>query len=178
MIRLDRPLPWLLLTAALASVGVLRGAGSMALPLSTVLSGSALAGSVAQPAAEAAAAPRVLRSRSLRFVALADGREAVLDAEGGGLVSMLPADKTQQSFLRVTIRVLQEGRRLRHADIGTPFVLAIRSDDGLTLEDPLTHSRLAVRAFGMAAVTSLSPLLTAQAVDVGTLPPQCPRLEC
>lgn len=173
--RLDRPLPWLLLTAALGSVGLMRGAGVQAPPLAPLLP---MFG-VAAPAADAAVeAPRTLRSRALRFVALADGREAVLDAGSGGMVSMLPADKSQQSFLRVTVRVLQIGRRQRHADIATPFLLSIRSDEGLTLEDPLTNSRLAIRAFGTAAVASLSPLLTAPAVDAGPLPAQCPRLEC
>ena len=124
------------------------------------------------------ASVEVLRSRELRFLPLVDGREAVLDAASGGLVYTLPADKNKDSFLRVTIRILKRNRSLRNANPEAPFRLELNREEGLTLVDALSDSRLPIRAFGVAAVASLSPLLTAPAVPVGALPPTCPRPEC
>ena len=132
--------------------------------------------STAARAAESGAT--VLRSRELRFTPLADGREAVLDARTGGLVYMLPADKNKDSFMRVTIRILKRNRGLRNANPEAPFRLEVNTEEGLTLVDTLSNSRLPIRAFGLSAVASLSPLLTAPAVPVGELPPTCPRPEC
>jgi hypothetical protein len=120
----------------------------------------------------------VLRERALRFVPLADGREAVLEGTSNRLVHMIPADKNQQSFLRVTIRILQVTRQHRNVDTRLPFLLVLRAEDGLVLEDPLTHSSLPVRAFGSSALASVAPLLTAPASDIGALPTLCSRLEC
>jgi hypothetical protein len=120
----------------------------------------------------------VLRERALRFVPLADGREAVFEGESTRLVRMIPADKNQQSFLRVTIRILQVTRQHHKVDTRLPFLLVLRAEDGLVLEDPLTRSALPVRAFGENAYGILAPLLTAPAIEIGAMPTPCPRLEC
>lgn len=184
-----RPAAWLLLGVALGA-GMILSRGGASAPLRAALPPTALEESrlpaparydvaaEAGGAGAAAAAAPVLRSRTLRFLALADGREAVLEGEGAGLVHMLPADKSRESFLRVSVRILQEGRQARHLDLAAPYLLQLRSDDGLVLEDPLTTSRLTIRAFGTAAVAALSPLLTAPALVVGALPARCSRLEC
>ena len=124
------------------------------------------------------AAPGVLRTRALRFVPLADGREAVFEDNSTRLVHMLPADKNQQSFLRVTIRILQVTRQHHGVDTRLPFLLEMREGAGLVLEDPPTHSTLPVRAFGLSAVAILAPMLTAPAIEIGSMPATCPRLEC
>lgn len=120
----------------------------------------------------------ILRERALRFVPLADGREAVFDGSSMRLVHMLDSDKDKESFLRVTIRILQVTRQHRGIDTNNPFRLLLTANDGLVLEDPLTQSRLAVRAFGENALAMIAPLLVAPATEMTVMPARCPRLEC
>ena len=151
----------------------LKGLGA-ALVLSACLALPALAAMA--DGARAAADGQVLRERALRFIPLADGREAVVEDRSNRLVKMY--ERGQNSFLRITIRILQQTRKHHGEDISKPFYLSLRSDDGLTLEDPLTQSHLAIRAFGEAAVAGIAPLLDAPATEVPVLHNLCPRLEC
>lgn len=116
-------------------------------------------------------------SRQLRFVPLADGREAVLAADTGGLVRMLAADKADQSFLRVTVRILMGLRQRRGVAVDAPFTL-VEEDSGLALVDDLTTSHIPLRAFGATTLANIMPLLTAPAAAAAALPPACTRLEC
>lgn len=131
-----------------------------------------------QPATTSTPDGTILRDRALRFVPLADGREAVFEGNSMRLVHMLGADKNKESFLRVTIRILQVTRQHHGIDTSNPFHLVVRAGQGLVLEDPLTKSSLPIRAFGEHAVSDVSPLLVAPTTEIVVLPPKCSRLEC
>lgn len=89
-------------------------------------------------------APAVL-SRSLRFDDGPTGSVLVIDAATGQLAMEFTGE---QGFLRGTLRALARERKRVGAGAEQPFELVLRSDQRLTLSDPVTGQRIDLESFG------------------------------
>ena len=102
-------------------------------------------GRVTGPVSTHPAAAAVL-SRDLRFVDMADGGVAILDARTGETLQVaLPGTN---GFLRATLRGLASERKHEDFSDAVPFRLTGWADGRLTLEDPTTHRTVELEAFG------------------------------
>jgi len=117
-----------------------------------------------------------MQSRTFRFMVLEDGRAALMEPEGTGLIHMLQPE--ENTFLRLTIKSLQHVRKQHDQSLDAPFRLSLRKDGNLMLEDPSMRSELAIRAFGQTAVASTMTLLSTPSVLLAEVPAVCHRLEC
>ena len=84
--------------------------------------------------------------RSLRFEDRIDGSIAVIDAQS--LAEIAQIAPGSNGFLRSTVRGLVRERKRRELGPEMPFVLAIRTDGRLTLDDPATSRHVDLDAFG------------------------------
>lgn len=104
-------------------------------------------------------------SRELLFRDRPDGGVAVLDARDTAVPIALIAPQTN-GFLRATMRGLAR-QRLREDDgAETPFRLTAWADGRLTLEDPATHRRVEMEAFGNTNAQVFARLLTAKGASL------------
>lgn len=96
-------------------------------------------------AVEAAASPAVAE-RALRFEDRSDGSISVMD--GNNRVEIAQVAPGSNGFLRSTLRGLARERKRRNLGPETAFVVALRADGRLTLDDPATGRHVDLDAFG------------------------------
>jgi putative photosynthetic complex assembly protein len=101
-------------------------------------------------------------SRDLLFRDRADGAILVFDAHDMSAPIEVVAPQTN-GFLRGAMRGLAQQRIRQDADRDIPFRLTEWADNRLTLEDPTTHRRLELEAFGKTNEEVFVHLLTAKA---------------
>jgi putative photosynthetic complex assembly protein len=101
-------------------------------------------------------------SRDLLFRDRADGAILVYDARDLSAPIQVVAPETN-GLLRGTMRGLARQRIRQDADRDVPFRLTQWADNRLTLEDPTTHRRVDLEAFGETNVMAFARLLTAKA---------------
>jgi putative photosynthetic complex assembly protein len=100
-------------------------------------------------------------SRDLLFRDRADGAVLVYDARDTAAPIQVIAPETN-GFLRGTMRGLARQRLRQDADRDVPFRLTQWADNRLTLEDPTTHRRVDLEAFGKTNGLVFARLLTAK----------------
>jgi putative photosynthetic complex assembly protein len=87
-----------------------------------------------------------IASRELVFQDREDGTVRVVDAHSRATIQVI--ERSQNGFLRATMRGLARDRRSRGVGSEAPFRLTERSDGALTLEDPSTGRIVNLEAFG------------------------------
>lgn len=90
-------------------------------------------------------AAAVVTERFLRFDDAADGAVVVTDGGTGQTVAVL---RGEQGFLRGALRALTRERHSRGIGSAPPFQLIARTDNRLTLFDPVTGQRIDLESFG------------------------------
>ncbi len=115
-------------------------------------------GTTSMPAGE------TLAMRELRFIDGSDGSVLVFDANGGGQVAKFaPGD---DGFARVVLRSLARERIRMNVGSEPPFRLTQRTDQRMTLEDPVTGQRVHLGAFGPANAAVFQRLMNEQRSEV------------
>jgi len=92
-----------------------------------------------------------ITERTLRFEDRNDGSIVVLDAQTRAEIAQIAPGTN--GFLRSTLRGLARERKRRDIGAEPPFVLSIRADGRLTLEDPATIRQVDLEAFGPTNAT-------------------------
>ena len=92
-----------------------------------------------------------ITERTLRFEDRNDGSIVVLDAKTRSEIAQIAPGTN--GFLRSTLRGLARERKRRDIGAEPPFVLSIRADGRLTLEDPATVRQVDLEAFGATNAT-------------------------
>ena len=110
---------------------------------------------------EAPQAPLVAE-RMLTFADQPDKGVAVL--ENGKVIAVYEGE---QGFIRGILRGMNRGRKMNGISRETPFHLAAYADGRLVLEDPATHTRLDMAAYGATNEATFADLLPIP----GRLPP-------
>ena len=128
--------------------------------IALVISGAAISRLSGASDSAPTAAPVV--SRDLLFRDRADGAILVFDARDPSAPIQVVAPETN-GFLRGTMRGLARQRIRQDADRDVPFRLTQWADNRLTLEDPTTHRRVDLEAFGETNEMVFARLLTAKA---------------
>jgi putative photosynthetic complex assembly protein len=121
--------------------GVLRGAAVL-IGFALLAAGVARrtdVGTLHMPAADA------VETLALSFEDRADGAVAVREAREGVIYVVQPG---AYGFIRSTLRGLARERRRADLDATAPFMLTRWSDGTVSLEDPSTHRRVNLDAFG------------------------------
>jgi len=113
-------------------------------------------------ASDSAPTAAPVMSRDLVFRDRADGAILVFDSHDTSAPIQVVAPETN-GFLRGTMRGLARQRIRQDADRDVPFRLTQWADNRLTLEDPTTHRRVDLEAFGETNETVFARLLTAKA---------------
>lgn len=90
-------------------------------------------------------AAAVVAERFLRFEDAPDGGVAVTDASTGQVITVL---RGEQGFVRGSLRALTRERYARGIGSQPPFQLIARTDNRLTLFDPVTGQRIDLESFG------------------------------
>lgn len=108
--------------------------------LLALLAGLRLAGY--QPAQLPAA---VVAERVLGFADAAGGAVTVTDARSGQVLAVM---RGEQGFLRGVLRGMARERRARDVPLQRPYVLSLREDGRLLLNDPETGQRIDLASFG------------------------------
>jgi putative photosynthetic complex assembly protein len=98
-----------------------------------------------------------LASRALHFADQADGGITVTDARDGHVVAVLPPGSN--GFIRATMRTLAQRRINNDEGPDVPFLLTAWSDGRLTLDDPQSHRRIDLEAFGHTNEEAFADLL-------------------
>jgi putative photosynthetic complex assembly protein len=101
-------------------------------------------------------AAAVITERFLRFEDSPDGGVAVTDGSTGQLVTVL---RGEQGFVRGALRALTRERASRGIGAQPPFQLIARTDNRLTLFDPVTGHRVDLESFGPANAGVFARLL-------------------
>ncbi|MBL6455672.1 hypothetical protein JMJ55_10080 [Belnapia sp. T6] len=135
--------------------GPLIGAGALLL---AVLLGTGL-GRIAGAGTTAPQDDAPMLARSLGFEDRIDGAILVRDAEADRDIAVL--EPGTNGFVRGALRALVRERRREDVGGRAPFRLAAWPDGRLTLEDPMTGSRIGLEAFGPTNMESFARLLTA-----------------
>jgi putative photosynthetic complex assembly protein len=130
------------------------GAGSVML-MSMVLAGVGHLSGIANDTP--VSAPIV--ARDLFFHDQQDGSIQVFDARHLQTPIDIVAPETN-GFLRATLRGLAQQRRRQDEGPQTPFRLTEWADGRLTLEDPVTHRKVEMEAFGITNESAFAQLLT------------------
>jgi putative photosynthetic complex assembly protein len=99
---------------------------------------------------------RLVAQRLLRFEDRPGG-VTVLDAESGRALATLQPGA--DGFVRATLRSFARDRRSRGIDDGPPFLLGVRADGRLLLEDRATQRQIALEAFGPDNVAAFARFL-------------------
>ena len=107
-----------------------------------------------------------LIERALRFEDRNDGSIAVID--GQSLAEIAQIAPGSNGFLRSTVRGLVRERKRRELGPEMPFVLAIRTDGRLTLDDPATSRHVDLDAFGSVNAIVFRHFLPGQYVAAST----------
>lgn len=128
----DRPFPR----------GALIGAGA----LIAVTMVAALAGRVGDVGTVRLAPAALVETRDLVFVDRPQGGVAILDAKGGGTITVLEPNK--DGFIRGVMRGIARERRSLGLGPEAPVTLAHRDDGRLSLIDTATGRAIELDAFG------------------------------
>ena len=107
--------------------------------------------------------------RALRFDDARDGGIIVRDAASGSVALTLPPGTN--GFIRGALRALAGKRRQSALPATAPFLLTAWDDGRVTIEDPLTATRIAVSSFGPTQVRSFVALLDPTGTVVSSLAP-------
>lgn len=113
--------------------------------------------SLATPAAQAPAA--AVMTRDLLFVDRPEGGVAVYDAQENRQLDVLALGG--DGFVRGVLRSIARERRGLGLGGDTPVRLAVRSNGGLTLEDPATGRLIHLTAFGPTNTAAFARFLAA-----------------
>ena len=146
----DRPIP----------KAILLGAGALA--LATLVS----IGMGRTTGVGVAATPEMqtIAHRDLQLNENQDGSVAIVDAESRE--QLLSLASGQGAFAIEVLRNLARDRIRKGAEAGGPFVLALKSDGRLVVEDPETRQQVELRAFGKLQAEAFAELMPA--VEVAT----------
>ncbi|UIJ73256.1 photosynthetic complex assembly protein PuhC [Aurantimonas sp. HBX-1] len=139
----DRPIPKpILFGAAALAIGaiVVIGAGRVT---GVGLAGTPAVATVAQ--------------RGLALDERPDGSAALLDARSRA--PLITVGEGEGAFAIEALRNLQRNRLRKGIDSAEPFVLALKADGRLVLEDPQTPQQIELRAFGSTNIGSFAALL-------------------
>ena len=125
-------------------------AGVLAIVVAAKLAGA--------PAVKDVPAP-VVAERELRFEDRADGAVVVVDVQRPERSQVLAAGTGTDGFLRATLRTLARERHRQGIGAAPPFRLSALADGRLILEDPSTHRRVDLEAFGPTNAQRFARLL-------------------
>lgn len=137
-----------------------RGALLAAAGLLAFTLGSAALGRHGGVGVFAQAASPALEERHLRFSDREDG--AVVAVEAGTNEPLAVFDPGTNGFVRGALRGLVRERKRRDIGPDAPFVLALRADERLVLQDPTTGAFIDLAAFGPSNVEPFVKLMTAR----------------
>jgi putative photosynthetic complex assembly protein len=100
-------------------------------------------------------------SRDLFFHDMPDGSVEVFDAHNARTPIEVVAPETN-GFLRATMRGLARQRLRQDEGAAIPFRLTEWADGRLTLEDPVTHRKVEMEAFGITNEEAFARIITAK----------------
>ncbi|MBP0614870.1 photosynthetic complex assembly protein PuhC [Jiella mangrovi] len=104
--------------------------------------------------------------RDLQLAEHDDGSASVVDAENGEV--LLTVEPGSGAFAIEALRNLARDRLRKGATVGGPFVLALKSDGRLVVEDPETHQQVELRAFGERQAKAFANMMpAADAANLG-----------
>lgn len=92
-----------------------------------------------------------------------DGSVAILDA--GSDAVLTGSGVGEGSFAVEVLRNMQRNRARKGVDGSVPFVVALKSDGRLVVEDPETPQQVELRAFGERQTRAFAEMLPESAVD-------------
>lgn len=96
--------------------------------------------------------------RALLFRELGPNTIEVI-ADGGRIATL---DAVEDGFIFGVLRGLGHNRKISETDMGQPYVVSVRTDGRLLLEDPSTGDQLDLRAYGADNAAAFAELLQAQ----------------
>ena len=99
-----------------------------------------------------------LVARDLRFEDRPDGSVVVYDVSTGRATQVV--EPGTGGFVRATLRTFARERRRQGVGPEVPFHLAARANGRLTLDDPATHRRVELDAFGPTNAAAFARFLT------------------
>lgn len=100
-------------------------------------------------------------SRLLRFVKQEHGKTLVYSVTEDATVAVL--DSGKDGFIVHLLHLLARQRNQRNLPEDAPYLISLRADGRLILEDPLTGEKIDPRAFGPDHVAAIQKLFTAPA---------------
>ncbi len=103
----------------------------------------------------------VAAERELHFREIDTGTIEVI-AEGRRIATL---DANEDGFIFGVLRGLGHHRKVSVANINHPYIVSLRTDGRLLLEDPLTGDQLDLRAYGTDNAAAFRELLHAQYQD-------------
>lgn len=144
----DRPIP----------KPILMSAGALALLALVAIAGGRITGvgMAETPDLE------TLAHRQLQLAEAADGSAAVIDAASGEKLIVVAAG--EGAFAVEALRNLARDRLRKGATADAPFVLALKADGRLVVEDHETRQQVELRAFGKLQAEAFAALLPAAEV--------------
>lgn len=95
--------------------------------------------------------------RALSLDERPDGSAALLDARSRA--ALITVGEGEGAFAIEALRNLQRNRLRKGIDGTAPFVLALKADGRLVLEDPQTPQQIELRAFGPTNIGAFAALL-------------------
>ena len=98
-----------------------------------------------------------LAQRELALDERTDGSAALLDAHSRE--ALITIVEGEGAFAIEALRNLQRNRLRKGIDEAAPFVLALKADGRLVLEDPRTPQQVELRAFGETNIQAFAALL-------------------
>ena len=101
--------------------------------------------------------------RDIKLDERPDGSVAILDAKSD--VVLTESGIGQGSFAVEVLRNMQRNRARKGVDGSVPFVVALKSDGRLVVEDPETPQQVELRAFGERQTTDFAAMLPESTVD-------------
>jgi putative photosynthetic complex assembly protein len=100
----------------------------------------------------------VVVKRELLFRELGPNTIEVIADEG----RIATLDANEDGFIFGVLRGLGHHRKVSAADMGQPYVVSLRSDGRILLEDPSTGDQLDLRAYGADNAAAFAELLQAE----------------
>tara|TARA_R110002020_G_scaffold144613_4_gene317670 strand:+ start:48 stop:560 length:513 start_codon:yes stop_codon:yes gene_type:complete len=107
---------------------------------------------------------RTIAHRDLQLAENADGSAAVVDA--GTLAPLIAVGVGEGAFAVEALRNLARDRVRKGVLAGGAFVLALKSDGRLVLEDPETTQQVELRAFGEKQAKAFAGLLPPAGAEI------------
>ncbi len=105
----------------------------------------------------------------LEFAEVVKARTLYFDDQGSGTITVYTEgqpiatlDSGEDGFIFGVLRGLGRHRKVQSIDTKTPFVVSLRADGRLLLEDPETGDQLDLRAYGQDNRDAFAALLNAE----------------